>query len=753
MADVFLSYKREDAAKVRMLVAALQKQGFDPWWDEDIPPSAPWEATIEQALAEAKAVIVCWSPASVASENVRSEARVAREDGRLIQLFMKPCTPPLFFGERQGVDLSKWRGNPDDPRIGKIAEAVRKVASGERIKDGERTKLRRLDKRARVVLLATLALIIAAIGLVGWRSATAHGAPEVAVLPFEDLSPTHDKAYFAEGVAEEILSSLSTEKAIKVLGRTSSREIDKNADPKALRRSLGITHLVEGSARTAGDALRVDVRLIDTRDGTTLWQDEYHGRLSDVFAFQDRIASAVVQHMRGLLAPVVAARPVTKVNVYETYLAARSIMRKRSEPSLKQALVLAQQVIATDPNYAPGQALYAELIWLLSDDPVSYGTIPASTARHVAEIHARAAIRLAPKLADGYAALGLVVDDATAIDALRHAIALDPSRADARVWLALRYENLGRYDDALQVVRDAAAMEPLWPLPLAELVTSLTMNGHGADARAVADQYRARGGSEAEYHRLLLLIYSRGPNVAATIAEGEKAYALDPTLPDIRVTLLSLFHLVGIPQPASIGVPPAFVRVAEPFFRGNVAALNAEIRSTGTHLWELPDRDVGFFHLAAVHDWTSLNQLYDARPVPAEQLCFGSFQSAPALVQALIPAIRAAGRQRDEEALLGCLRTRLTTEAQQKARSPNGLLGDYEFNQATLAAFQNDKNGAVRWLDQAVARGWMGRPYSSSLADRPQFDALHSDPRLAGLQAKIDRAVAVQRANVLAQLH
>ena len=64
MADVFISYKREDAARVRKLVAALRAVELDVWWDEDIPPSAPWEATIEKALAGAKAVIVCWSSAS-----------------------------------------------------------------------------------------------------------------------------------------------------------------------------------------------------------------------------------------------------------------------------------------------------------------------------------------------------------------------------------------------------------------------------------------------------------------------------------------------------------------------------------------------------------------------------------------------------------------------------------------------------------------------------------------------------------------
>src|SRR5438270_691455 len=142
MADVFISYKREDAARVRKLVAALREAGLDVWWDEDIPPSAPWEATM------------------------------------------------------------------------------------------------------------------------------ARPTPELAVLPFEDLSPTHDKAYFAQGVAEEIQSTLAAVKGIKVLGRTSAGEIGRGKDPRAVRASLGVTHLLEGSTRTSGNGLRVNVRLIDTRDGS-----------------------------------------------------------------------------------------------------------------------------------------------------------------------------------------------------------------------------------------------------------------------------------------------------------------------------------------------------------------------------------------------------------------------------------------------------------------------------------------------------
>ncbi len=136
MADIFLSYKRENLAKVQPLVQALRASGLSLWWDQDIAPDAPWEATIERELAAAKLVIVAWSPAAVASENVKAEARAARTAGKLIQVFVEPCAPPLFFGERQGVDLSSWSGQASDPPLQTLLEAVRAVLAGRKPPEG-----------------------------------------------------------------------------------------------------------------------------------------------------------------------------------------------------------------------------------------------------------------------------------------------------------------------------------------------------------------------------------------------------------------------------------------------------------------------------------------------------------------------------------------------------------------------------------------------------------------------------------------
>ena len=130
LSEVFLSYKRDDLARARHIVAALRGAGISVWWDQDIAPGQPWEASIERELSSSKVVIVAWSPAAVESENVKAEARSARADGKLIQVFVETCNPPLFFGERQGVDLSGWTGDPNDRRFQIVLDAVRAILEG-----------------------------------------------------------------------------------------------------------------------------------------------------------------------------------------------------------------------------------------------------------------------------------------------------------------------------------------------------------------------------------------------------------------------------------------------------------------------------------------------------------------------------------------------------------------------------------------------------------------------------------------------
>ena len=367
MTDLFVSYKREDAARVRKLVAALREAGFKVWWDEDIAPSAPWEATIEQALREAKAVIVCWSPDAVASENVRSEARVAREDGRLIQVFMKPCSPPLFFGERQGVDLSSWRGKADDPRIAKIAGSARDVVAGKRPQAEPVPAVRRwLSYRVHAVIAV---MVLLAGSFAGWwlmTSAKAQGPQTLAVLPFRALNSADTN--LVDAIWDDTRGAISKNPNLRVLGRESvSALAEKHLEPGDYRKKVGADYLLDGSVEHVGDQVRLNLSLTRTKDGAEVWSDQVGGKLDDVFAFQQRVAREVEGRIRGRVAPgggVLAKNISTSAEAYSLYAQARKLILQRGNGhgAMGQARELLRKVVAIDPNYAPAWADLAQSI-------------------------------------------------------------------------------------------------------------------------------------------------------------------------------------------------------------------------------------------------------------------------------------------------------------------------------------------------------------------------------------------------------
>jgi hypothetical protein len=175
MADVFISYKRDDKHLVGRIVNGLRTAELSVWWDADIAPRAPWEATIEDELRKARAVVVAWSKSSITSENVKAEARGAHRDGRLVQVFLDRCDPPLFFGERQGIDLSKWSGAHEDQAFIDLVAAVRAAIRGEPMHAASAPK--RPERRTWVLGLTAL-LVVAGLAL-------AFGVPQASLFGSE----------------------------------------------------------------------------------------------------------------------------------------------------------------------------------------------------------------------------------------------------------------------------------------------------------------------------------------------------------------------------------------------------------------------------------------------------------------------------------------------------------------------------------------------------------------------------------------
>jgi uncharacterized membrane protein YhaH (DUF805 family) len=130
MADVFISYAREDRSKADQIARGLQAMGLDCFWDTEIPPGQTWADYIEGKLSQCKAVVVLWSAHSAGSQWVREEARMGRESGKLIPAMLDATQAPFGFGEVQAANLSAWNGASNHPDWVRFANAVHLAAKG-----------------------------------------------------------------------------------------------------------------------------------------------------------------------------------------------------------------------------------------------------------------------------------------------------------------------------------------------------------------------------------------------------------------------------------------------------------------------------------------------------------------------------------------------------------------------------------------------------------------------------------------------
>jgi len=311
----------------------------------------------------------------------------------------------------------------------------------------------------------------------------ADGRPSIAVLPFADMSPGGDQAYFSDGITEEILNTLAKVRELKVAARTSAFAFrGRELDMRAIGDSLSVAYLIEGSVRKSGDRLRITAQLIDAADGSHLWSDSYDRTMDDVFAIQTEIAEAIAGELRvplGLDDPANLVTPTADLEAYDLYLAGRAQMRKRQE-SLREAVRLLEAAVARDSSWAPAWAGLAEANELLTWYPEAIDGLPADEEGREAvylqlwrdaEAAARRALELDPGNASALVALGSVSrnrrDWDAAEAAYRRAIAIDPDNPEAHQQYGEMLMDVGRIAEgrraAERAVRlDRSAVRVLW---------------------------------------------------------------------------------------------------------------------------------------------------------------------------------------------------------------------------------------------------------------------------------------------------
>ena len=226
--------------------------------------------------------------------------------------------------------------------------------------------------------------------------------PSIAVLPFVDMSPEQDQAYFCEGIAEEILNALTKIERLHVAARTSSFQFNKGeGDIRKIGRSLGVKTILEGSVRKSGDQLRITAQLVKVADGYHLWSKSFDQELKDIFAIQDDIATSIAESLLDTLVPVKTTYS-SDVRAYDYYLRGRQFFNRFRKKDIEFARQMFRQALDVDPAFALAWAGYADCFSFLMMyvDPKDSYCEEASNA-------SVKALELNPDLAEAHASRGL----------------------------------------------------------------------------------------------------------------------------------------------------------------------------------------------------------------------------------------------------------------------------------------------------------------------------------------------------------
>ena len=226
MSNVFVSYARANEPQASDVADALRCEGYQVWRDDELPAHRAYAEVIEERLKSAQAVVVLWSADAARSQWVRAEADTARSAGTLVQATLDGTIPPLPFNQIQCADLKNWQGEKDAAGWRKLAASVAALAGPA---DVPRAAQRQPARRDR----------------------------SICVLPFLNMSGDPEQEYFSDGISEDITTDLSKVSSLAVSARNTAFTFKGQAvDVCHIAQKLGVSHVLEGSVRKAGNQVR-----------------------------------------------------------------------------------------------------------------------------------------------------------------------------------------------------------------------------------------------------------------------------------------------------------------------------------------------------------------------------------------------------------------------------------------------------------------------------------------------------------------
>ncbi len=305
----------------------------------------------------------------------------------------------------------------------------------------------------------------------GYEVAEADDAPDldpkaIAVLPFHNLSPDPDDAYFAAGIHEEILNHLVKIGGLTVMARTSVLQYEGVKRPiSEIAAELGVASVMEGSVRYADEAVRITVQLNDARTGAHLWSETYDRPFENIFKIQSEVAAAVAVAMQAELTPEmresIASGSTTSLEAYDLYLRALSHLPFLQQTVRLEMLTILGRAIELDPEFADAYALRAVVYANMLDGPLSEAEVTK-----LGESDIRAALAINPDHARANSQMSWIHkangDWHEAGQTIRHAMELDPGDGSIMANYARHLYQEGGAAEAIPLAERAARLEPLF---------------------------------------------------------------------------------------------------------------------------------------------------------------------------------------------------------------------------------------------------------------------------------------------------
>lgn len=647
-------------------------------------------------------------------------------------------------------------------RLGQEPPASDDHALPDRAEPPPSVKLHPRSRRLRTVAagLAAILLAVALFLLVPnpLRDAKAEPA-SLAVLPFHNLAAGED--YFAEGVAEEILAQLSREPELKVAGRTSSWMFkDSVAGAREVGRKLDVAYILEGSVRTAGDRVRVNVALVKTSDGIRLWSESFGGSLDDIFAIQNNIGGSVAASLKRKL--VHAGTPPgplrTSGQVYSLYLNARGLIRERTPEAMEEAQGKLRRALELDPNFAPA--------WSSLAQAGEHSFSPTRETHLAAIAHARKALALAPDFAEAHGVLGVTHGFNHPVGRwhIRRAAALDPNNPEFQYWLGHVYAYEANFAAMLDAFRRAFAIDPLWVRVHEYLIPAAWNAGYRSEALAYVRRIE-RDGSRYQGHMARAFLASARGDFSE---EAKEFAAARSATDDAGKKTIAEWSLAGVSARLSVVEPSTGTWLG--LGSSNELPTFATPSYVANRQWKLPspeqldarNRNIPHYYGDEEYVAIAAKLLINAGRADEVVALYDSDEGIMRISRRRLPglparpfydgpvvaaALRAAGREAEADRILAHLdRSIAMAWHRNDGRLPYTFLAEA----AQTWAMRGKHDAALSALERAMRGGWAyvagyGDSSLPDIGDEPAFRSLRGNPRFERVRARLNAHLARER--------